>query len=272
MFIPSKVDGLHENPDLTLTSILGISPEYRLNLCKTLNIESNPFCDIIRDIYTTKYDFHHDLSQFHNILDKPIFFEEKQTILQLSELGKNDRNSVFVKDYYHYVDSDPRFMEIYREFIISTIKPLFSEDILVYQTTPNLRISFPGSTAIGRRETDPSPDIIGIHKDSEFNHSKEEINFIVPITKMYGTNSLYIEPSINSELSPYEYLNLTLQKNELFMGNLNELKHYNRVNDTEHTRFSLDFRIIPFSKYHEDELKSISYNKKLIIGDYFQTL
>ena len=98
MFIPSKVDGLHENPDLTLTSILGISPEYRLNLCKTLNIESNPFCDIIRDIHTTKYDFHHDLSQFHNILDKPIFFEEKQTILQLSELGKNDRNSVFVKD------------------------------------------------------------------------------------------------------------------------------------------------------------------------------
>jgi hypothetical protein len=187
-------------------------------------------------------------------------------------LGKNDRKSVFVSDYYQYVDSDPNFIELYRDFIVSTIKPLFSDEMLVYQTTPNLRISFPGSTAIGRRESDPNPDIIGIHSDREFNHSKEEINFIVPITEMFGTNSLYIEPSINSEVSPYKYWNLSLRKNELFTGNLNELRHYNRVNDTGKTRFSLDFRVIPFSKYNEHALESVSYNKKLVIGDYFQTI
>jgi hypothetical protein len=248
---------------------------------------SNTFYKIIRDIYSAKYNFYDDLSQFHKILDDSPFIEKKQSILQIPELGKNDRDSVFIKDFYQYVDSEPKFMEIYREFIISTIKPLFCEDILVYQTTPNLRISFPGSTAIGRRESDPNPDIIGIHKDSEFNHSSYEINFIVPITEMYGTNSLYIEPTVNSEVSPLEYLNLTLETNELFMGNLNELKHYNRINDTGKTRFSLDFRIIPYSKYVEHtmqenllesnnkddiSLRSVSHNKKLVVGDYFQTI
>lgn len=261
---------------------------------KKINI-SNRFCDLIHNIYSTKYDFYDDLSQFHKILDEPSFVTQKQSILQIPEIGKNDRDSVFIKDFYRYVDSDPNFMKIYREFIVSTIKPLFSEDILVYQTTPNLRISFPGSTAIGRRKSDPNLDIIGIHKDSEFNHSSYEINFIVPITKMYGTNSLYIEPSVNSKVSPLEYLNLTLEKNELFMGKLNDLKHYNRVNSTGNTRFSLDFRIIPYSKYDEHtlqyfsatnvpenllaingkndiSLRSVSCNKKMVVGDYFEKI
>ena len=241
-------------------------------MCKIIEIDTNPFYDIIQKIYATEYDYNEDLSDFHTILDQPLFLHEKSNILQIAELGKNDRKSVFVSDYYQYVDSDPNFIELYRDFIVSTIKPLFSDEMLVYQTTPNLRISFPGSTAIGRRESDPNPDIIGIHSDREFNHSKEEINFIVPITEMFGTNSLYIEPSINSKVSPYKYWNLSLRKNELFTGNLNELRHYNRVNDTGKTRFSLDFRVIPFSKYNEHALESVSYNKKLVIGDYFQTI
>jgi hypothetical protein len=173
------------------------------------------------------------------------------------------------------VDSDPEFAHIYREFIISAIKPLFSEPVVVYQSTPNLRICFPGSTAIGRRSTDPSPDIIGIHSDREFNHPPEEINFIVPITEMENTNSLFYEPEVDSTVSPENYLNLNLRKNEMFMAYFNQLRHFNRINCTGKTRISLDFRIIPYSKYKEhmdDQKGSISYNKKMIIGEYFQII
>jgi len=243
-------------------------------LYKTYTVH-HPFYDIVHQIFSKKYGFQHDLSQLHELLDTPEFSADKSDILRVPELGKTDRKMPFIQDYYTYVDSDPEFAHIYREFIISTIKPLFSEPVVVYQSTPNLRICFPGSTAIGRRSTDPSPDIIGIHSDREFNHPPEEINFIVPITEMENTNSLFYEPEVDSTVPPENYLNLNLRKNEMFMAYFNQLRHFNRINCTGKTRISIDFRIIPYSKYREqmeDQKGSISYNKKMIIGEYFQII
>jgi hypothetical protein len=242
-------------------------------LYKKYKLNNNHFCDIIQQIYNEKYNFVSELESFHEILDEPLFSEEKEHILKIAELGKNDRKSIFIQDYYNFVDNDPIFIKTYKEFIVSVIKPLFPDETkLVYQTTPNLRICFPGSTAIGRRINDPSPDIIGIHSDDEFNHPNEEINFILPITAMYDTNSLYFEPMIDSKVSPNDFLQLNLNTNELFMCYFNKLLHYNRVNKTGKTRFSLDFRIIPYSKYKEHMENSISCQKQMIIGDYFQII
>jgi hypothetical protein len=233
----------------------------------------NPFCEIIKYIYNEKYNFISELELFHNILDEPLFIEEKENILQIAELGKNDRKTIFITDYYNYVDNNPIFMKHYKEFISSTIKPLFpNETKLVYQTTPNLRISFPGSSAIGRRSSDPCMDVIGIHSDDEFNHANEEINFILPITAMYETNSLYFEPTLHSGIDPNDFVELNLNTKELFICYFNKLRHYNRINKTGKTRISLDFRIIPFSKYQEHSESSISYQKKMAIGDYFQII
>ena len=43
-----------------------------------------------------------------------------------------------------------------------------------------------------------------------------------------------------------------------------------RKNTTGFSRVSIDFRVIPFSKYNPDyELSSVHGNRKFLIGDYF---
>jgi hypothetical protein len=147
-----------------------------------------------------------------------------------------------------------------------------NSDELLILLIINLRISFPGSTAIGKRDIDPSADIIGIHRDAEFNHSCEEINFIIPLTDMYDTNSIYYEQSINSNIHSENFLNLNITPNNFFMCYFNKLLHYNRINTTGKTRMSLDFRIIPYSKYIEKPMNSISHNRKMTIGEYYKLI
>jgi hypothetical protein len=248
-------------------------PEKIQFLYKTIEYNNNIFLKIIKEIYQDKYNYYGELCDFHELLDTDEFIEKKNDILTIREIGKNDTNSVFIKDYYSFIDSNSLFFDFYLDFICKYIKPLFpEEEYLIYQSTPNLRISFPGSTAIGKRDIDPTPDIIGIHRDAEFNHSCEEINFIIPLTDMYDTNSIYYEQSINSNIHPENFLNLNITPNNFFMCYFNKLLHYNRINTTGKTRMSLDFRIIPYSKYIEKPMNSISHNKKMTIGEYYKLI
>ena len=233
------------------------------------------FIDLISDIYRCKYVFHGDLAHFHHILGS--FPEiEKREILAIPPVGQ-DRKNIFISDYYQHIDRDSRFSDCYQEFILSVVKPLFpEEEYIVYQTTPNLRISLPGSTAIGRTPND-TEDFIGIHCDGDFGHSHDEVNFIVPITDMFETNSLYYQKEVGSKAPYEEYPNLILHKNQYFRAPLSQLVHYNCVNTTQQTRMSLDFRVIPYSKYVDPEsihpiTRSLSAKKRLILGEYFSLI
>ena len=88
---------------------------------------------------------------------------------------------------------------------------------------------------------------------------------------MFDTNSIYFEKTVNSNENPENYKNLYLDTNEYFQGYFNKLYHFNKINKTSKTRISLDFRIIPYSKYIENknEKLSITTNKKLTLDDYF---
>ena len=64
-------------------------------------------------------------------------------------------------------------------------------------------------------------------------------------------------------------IKLKLEKNNYWIGYLNQCKHYNKINDTKKTRISMDFRIIPYSKYKESNNLSATSKSKFIIGDYY---
>jgi len=224
----------------------------------------NNFITAIKKIYKEKYNFNKELNCFHQILDSELINkEEKKICLEMKELGINDRNSIFYDDYHYFVDNNNLFNEIYYKFIEEYIKPFYGNKIIV-QKTPNLRISFPNATAIGKNKNETTNDIIGIHKDSDFGHHEDEINFIIPITE---TNSLYYEPSPYSNEKYENYINLKLNTNEFFIGKFNKLLHFNRINKTEFTRFSLDFRIIPYESY----FKNLDYfkNTKFELEKYY---
>lgn len=230
------------------------------------------FSQLIQEIYKNKYNFEDELCNLHDIL-KTFSEKDANELLIIPTLGVNDRKSVFINDYYNFVDSDPRFLDCYKQFIVTYIKPLFpNETQILYQTTPNLRISFPNCTAIGRTQNDPRTDIIGLHSDCDFGHNAEEVNYIIPITNMYDTNSVYYESYEYSNVDYDDYINLKLSPDNFFEGYLNKCRHYNKINETGKTRLSLDLRIIPSSKYTDNNKSSITSNKKLTLGEYFSLI
>jgi hypothetical protein len=246
-----------------------------MSIHKFDNKEHN-LSELLTEMYLKKYNIIHPdftLDHFHQYI-LPIFPIEKQhEFLQINKFGVNDRQLVFIKDYYQYVDSSPLFLEKYTHFIKNVVKPIYPEETSIYfQTTPNLRISFPGSTAIGRlEETDPSVEIVGLHSDGDFGHADHEINFVFPITRMFDTNSIYYETERNTP-NPADFANICIEENELFSDFLSYKRHYNKINQTEKTRMSLDFRIILGSQYTENSTYSVTAKKKFVEGDYFTRL
>lgn len=220
-----------------------------------INFE-NKFRAIIEDCYKQQFPqvINTSLETLHTLAESNTIDEEsKDYLYSYQELGKNDRNSIFVRKFYEWVDREPTFNKVYEDFIQKEVFELFpDEQTLLVQATPNIRVGIPKTGAIGHSSKDP-PNIIGLHKDADFGHHPTEINIIVPITDMFDSNSMYYEPYPNSNIPVENYNNLKLNYNQLFVGYLNQMKHYNVSNQTGQTRVSMDMRVIPYSKYLENK-------------------
>ena len=237
------------------------------NKIYTSNID---FSKEIKQIYEDKYNFNDSLDNIHILLESDNISQENRDYYNKTPtFGKNDRQSFLVKDFYEYYDSNDIIKNIYLEFINNTIKPLLNINKIVYQTTPNIRFHLPNCTNIGVRDSDPNDEIIGLHSDSEFNHPESELNIIVPITNMYDTNSIYYN---NIENSLDNFNNLKLNQNQYFTGYFNKVLHYNKINKTNKTRVSFDFRVIPYELYIESEKTSATSSNKFKIGSYYSVI
>jgi hypothetical protein len=215
-------------------------------------IENNPFIPLLEDYFKTEYNYTGSLDELHKILEN-LPTEKKQQCVKIFTIGKDDRQNIFIKNFHRFVDTSTMFETVYHTFVRKYIFPLFPEERqLVIQKTPNIRFSFPESAAIGKHEKeDKKNGIIGHHCDSDFGHHATEMNFIIPITKMFATNSVYYEPYPDSDVAITSYENLVLKPEEFFKAYFNKQRHYNRINQTNKTRISYDLRVIPYTKYME---------------------
>lgn len=230
----------------------------------------NPFPEVIQKMFSIFYDYTHPLDDLHKLLESSFFtLDQKQYHKHLHEWTK-DRNSIFVKRFHEYVDKYTHFNETYYEFIRKNILPLFPEEThIVVQKTPNIRFSLPDNAAIGYDKKDPD-NIIGLHCDSDFGHHHTEMNFIIPITPMFQSNSIYHETHPESNTNPLDFENLTLETNVFAQAYFNKIHHCNRINKTGKTRISFDIRVIPYSKYqnHLEEFKGTKFE----LGNYYIVL
>lgn len=238
---------------------------------------SYDFVSKLEETFSEAFGYNGQLDKLHEIIPFPSFPESSRLFYkEISGFGKGDRNSIFIQKFHESWDSTPKWEELYHRFILEVVKPALcpGEEKIVIQKTPNIRIGIPGVSNIGRLpETDPSPEIIGLHCDGEHGHPPQEKNILVPLTKMTATNSLYFEPRPKSGVPYDEYELLEADVGQFFYFYGNQSKHYNKVNDTGRTRVSFDFRIVPFSKY-DDEYDSLSRtaNKRFRIGDYYSVI
>jgi len=103
------------------------------------------------------------------------------------------------------------------------------------------------------------------HSDSQYDrHQKCEMNFWVPVGRAFGNNALRVE----SRPGANDFVTITLSENQYFRFDEYNCTHFTVPNDTDYTRVSFDFRVVPASLYrpHADANGQKKSDGK--IGDY----
>ena len=127
-----------------------------------------------------------------------------------------------------------RFCEVYDRFIADWVVPHVGNVPILYQRKPILRVVLPDSVP----PTKP-------HCDADYYHDSNEINFWMPFTRVWGSNTLWSESAPGKgDYAPFE-----CGPGELVRFYGNRCRHYTLANDSGGTRVSIDFRVIPFHLY-----------------------
>ncbi len=164
----------------------------------------------------------------------------------------SDQSTIYHKIFYEKMNED--FIPLYEDFISNVILSDYECSIL-FQKSPTFRISLPGNVAVG-----------GYHKDSDYNHNSKEVNYFLPLTDAYDTNTLWYESSPGTGT----YIPMNAKKGEYFIWDGANTMHGNKENKTGRCRISVDFRVIKYDDYNKESIKSSITNfLKFDIGNYW---
>ena len=214
-------------------------------------------CGMIINFDKEKYDF---ANLVGSLFDVPLSELDNQDEKKNLTLG-NDTGTAFHKVFYRRLDEGwEDFEYTYISFVRDVIFPLFEDDVLVYQKTPGIRFNRPGAKAVYRWHSDG---------DSFHKHPLGEINVFLPLTKAFGTNTIWAEslPGLG-DFSPIE-----LEYGQVYLGYLNQCRHGNKDNETGKTRVSFDFRVIPGFAYDDTCTKVTCTTKSpFLVGGYYEKM
>ena len=214
-------------------------------------------------------EFFQELYNYQNLDNLHLISKDYQESKEYSKLGFfNDRDTDLHKIFYQEIKSLNKFKQMYCNLIKDIHQYFFpKEEYLVYQSFPSLRLQFMDSVAVPP------------HYDSDHigNHPVGEKNFLLPLTDMNKTRTLWIE----TEPDKKDFYPVNLKYGDLFFFNGNKCTHYNEKNIEGKMRLSLDFRVITikdYLKYCQSDIvttkprdpEKIRVPKKMIVGGYYQ--
>lgn len=179
----------------------------------------------------------------------------------------SDKETDLHKLFYQNIKKDETFKKLYCEFIKDIYAHFFpNEEVLIFQSYPSIRIQHFHSVVIP-----PHCD-----SDETGKHPLGEKNFLIPLTDMYGTNTIFLE----SKPGLGDYKGVDLKYGEVLYFNGNKCIHFNKENKEENIRISLDFRVILYEDYKNYICsESITYTNpreqnrkptKMVLGGYYQ--
>jgi hypothetical protein len=203
---------------------------------------------------TNNYDFAKEIQKLYNITNLDEIHSEWVDSTEYGVLDdvKTDQKTVYHKHFYDNV-STTEWYSIYRRFIKEVVVDIVGEPIY-FQKIPTFRVQQPNNLAVA-----------AYHKDSDYSHSVHERNFFLPLTNAVGNNTVWVE----SEEGKEDYSPMEAKYGEFWYWNGATLKHGNKINDTGKARISVDFRIIPISKYVDEGKESITNKTKMVLGKYW---
>tara|TARA_Y100001973_G_C5204294_1_gene340301 strand:- start:3798 stop:4445 length:648 start_codon:yes stop_codon:yes gene_type:complete len=207
----------------------------------TYDIKKYDFKSILCDWLNTD-----DLTQLHKEKEYPVLTREEDMYMHWNQI------------YYKLWREEPSFNNLYLKFLEEVIKPRFGEKI-IYQELPDIRIHLPENLAVGEFHKDKH------YRNAEWADKVKELNYFVPLTEAYGTNTLWAE----TEEDKGDYKSFDSNYGECTEWYGSQLTHGNKINKTDITRVSFDFRVIPESRYVPSEHTSINMKIPFKIGGYY---
>ena len=174
---------------------------------------------------------------------------------------ENDQSTIWHKCFYDKIREDISFDNIYIDFLDKVIKPRFDEEI-VYQKIPTFRVHLPGNVSVGEFHKDKK------YRNQEWANKVQELNYFVPLTNAYGTNTIWAE----TEEDLGDFQEISANYGECVEWSASKLTHGNKQNITRNTRVSFDFRVIPKSRYIESNYLTINTKIPFGIGGYYEVL
>lgn len=204
---------------------------------------------------TVKYNFGEKIKELYNISNLDKIHDEWEGAIKYDVLDnvETDQRTVYHKHFYDNVAST-NWYPLYEEFIRDVVQEIVGEPIY-FQKIPTFRVHQPKNLAVA-----------AYHKDSEYSHSVYEMNFFLPLTDAFGNNTIWAE----TEVDKGDYQPMEAKYGEMWYWNGATLKHGNKLNDTGKSRVSVDFRIIPISKYQDEGKQSITNHTKMVLGEYWK--
>jgi hypothetical protein len=170
---------------------------------------------------------------------------------------ENDQSTQFHKKFYELARSN-QFSTLYDGFIKNIVRPLYSESI-IYQKIPTFRIHMPNNIAVGEFHKDKQ------YRDVKWAEAVCEDNFFLPFTDAFDTNTIWVE----SEEDKGDFSPMMCNYGETIQWNGSNLMHGNKLNSTQYTRVSVDFRVIKYSNYIPSENTSINTKVQFKLGGYY---
>jgi hypothetical protein len=208
------------------------------------DIEKYPFKSIVSNWLDTR-----DLHKLHEIKQYEHFDR------------KHDQSTQWHKMFYRMIRMDKIFDKIYMNFLREHIKPKFGEEI-VYQKIPTFRIHLPNNVAVGEWHKDKD------YRNLDWTEKVKEVNYYLPLTRAYDTNTIWTE----SEEDKGDFKPINSNYGECTEWEASKLTHGNKDNVTSITRVSVDFRVIPKSRYIDSNHLTINTKMPFSIGGYYEVL
>ena len=174
---------------------------------------------------------------------------------------KHDQSTKWHKCFYKKIREDSVFDSYYKAFLEDKVKPRFNEEI-VYQKIPTFRVHLPGNVSVGEFHKDKD------YRNKEWAEKVKEINYYVPLTKAYDTNTIWAE----SEEDKGDYSTIVADYGECVEWDASNLTHGNKDNITNFTRVSFDFRVISKSRYIDSNHLTINTKIPFGIGGYYEVI
>lgn len=209
-----------------------------------------------------KYNFGLFLEELFECKDlEQIHLTHKHLLPSLATLQEkwphNENSSDFHSIFYQKLNKPwKEIILLYENFVSNYVAKNIGEEFL-YQRFPTFRVQLPDMKAVTKW-----------HYDADLDHAHPlgEINFIIPITNMTGTNATWCESYPHS----YDYQPMDIKIGQLLKFNGNRRHHGNKTNTTGKTRFSFDFRILPISHTPAQGLYPESFGSSAIRGQKWE--